>query len=127
MPRRNPMTATFKTPGHLRSGRAAICFTETFILKWMLVPGAKLELARGTIKLIMLDGNAVVDTQRPNPGDIQANAQAPVAVIISAEAPGPGAHGTGVNESRQAQAHSAGLFNNRQAVFKGGIPETVAA
>src|SRR5580658_2717331 len=60
-------------------------FAQDIILKFSLIAHAKLELAGGTIILIMADGHAVFKTQWPEVWNIQQNTHSPVVVEISRE------------------------------------------
>src|SRR5690242_12497462 len=57
-------------------------FTRLIISKWAFVADAELELTGAVVVFIMLQGDAVIQTQRSQMRDVQAQAHAPVVTVI---------------------------------------------
>ena len=91
---------------------------------------AELKTAGATVVFIVGDGNAVVQTQRPKPGNIEADAKTDIVVVealitVQSKAVGILINITDVIEDSKAQSLKRG--HNGQAVFEGSKPHGLAA
>src|ERR1700691_4920876 len=92
-------------------------FARCFILKLTGVTDAELELAGATVELIMVNRDAGVQPQRAEFGKCQAQAEAPVVVVIAKKPKRLRRNGADVVKRRDPHAQSVVFFKDGNAVF----------
>src|SRR5512140_3252897 len=91
------------------------------------VSHAELELPAALVELVMMDGYAVVEPDRAD-GQVQPQTGAVVVVeIIKTPVPGIGGDTADVVKHGETNTDAALLLKNRNAVFRGTEPISVAA
>src|SRR2546425_11363387 len=93
------------------------------MLEFADVADAELEAAIAAVAGLALDGDAVVEAQRPEVRDVEANAKAVVVVVVAkVHMVRSVIDHTNIIEHREAEK-----FNDGDAVFSGAKPVGVAA